>query len=89
MNDAQKQIEQRYKEMLMSLTPSERLRMASRMYDTARKLINSGIKDRWPHLNAAQLRGQVFLRMYGSDFTAAEIERIVNRIPNMQLDTDS
>ncbi|OIP91018.1 MAG: hypothetical protein AUK24_03520 [Syntrophaceae bacterium CG2_30_49_12] len=89
MSDTPTQIKQRYEEMLLSRTPSERLRMASRMYDSGRKLVISGIKIGRQPLNPSQLRGQLFLRMYGSDFTAAEIERIINRIPNMQLDTDS
>jgi hypothetical protein len=34
------------------------------------------------------LRGQVFLRMYGGDFTVEERERIIHRIPNMELGAD-
>ena len=89
MSDTPTRIEQRYKEMLLSRTPSERLRMVSRMYDSGRKLIISGIQNARQQLTASQLRGQIFLRMYGSDFTAADRERIINRIPNMQLDTHS
>jgi hypothetical protein len=88
MSDACKQIEERYKEMLLSRTPLERLRMASRMYDSGRKLVIAGIQDGKPSLTASQLRGQVFLRMYGSDFTVEERDRIVHQIPNMQLDAD-
>ncbi len=89
MSDTPPRIEQRYKEMLLSRTPSERLKMASRMYDSGRKLVISGIQNGRQPLNASQLRGQLFLRMYGSDFTATERERIINKIPNMQLETDS
>jgi len=89
MSDTPTRIEQRYKEMLLSRTPSERLRMASRMYDSGRKLVISGIQNGRQPLNASQLRGQLFLRMYGRDFTAADREKIINKIPNMQLDTDS
>jgi hypothetical protein len=34
------------------------------------------------------LRGQVFLRMYGIDFTVDERNRIIHQIPNMELDAD-
>ena len=89
MDETPAKIEQRYKEMLLSKPPLERLKMASRMYDSGRKLVMSGIlKDR-PHLDASRLRAQLFLRMYGNDFTAKERERIIKKIPNMQLDTDS
>ena len=86
MSDTPTQIQQRYKEMLMSRTPTERLRMVSRMYNSGRKLVISGIQNRRHELNASQLRGQLFLRMYGNDFSAADIKKIINKIPDMQLD---
>jgi hypothetical protein len=59
------------------------------MYDSGRKLVISGIQNERQQLNASQLRGQLFLRMYGSDFIAADRERIINSIPNMQLDEET
>ncbi len=87
MSDTTTHIQQMYKEMLMSRTPSERLRMASRMFDSGRKLAITGIQNGRPQLNNRQLRGQLFMRMYGGDFTAVEIEKIIKKIPDMQLDT--
>ncbi len=89
MSDTPTQIQLRYKEMIMSLTPTERLRMVSRMYDSGRKLVIAGIQNERQHLNPSQLRGQLFLRMYGSDFTAADRKRIINKIPDMELDADT
>lgn len=89
MDDTQATIEQHYKEMLLSSSPSERLKMASRMYDSGRKLVISGILKGRQHLDTSRLRAQLFLRMYGNDFTAADREKIIKKIPNMQLDTDS
>jgi hypothetical protein len=88
MSDASKHIEKRYKEMLLSLTPLERLKMASRMYDSGRKLVITGIQLGKLTLTASQLRGQIFLRMYGSDFAFEEKKRIIYQIPNMELDAD-
>ena len=88
MDDTQATIEQRYKEMLLSRSPLERLKMASRMYDSGRKLVISGILKGRPHLDTSRLRAQLFLRMYGNDFTAADREKIIKKIPNMQLDAD-
>ena len=88
MNDTSAKIEQRYKEMLMYKTTLERLKMASRMYDSGRKLVIAGILKKKPHLDLSRLREELFLRMYGSDFTATDRERIMKKIPNMQLDTD-
>ncbi len=89
MNDTPKQIQLRYKKMLMSLTPSERLSMVSRMFDSGRKLIIAGIQNERPQISNAQLRGQLFLRMYGNDFTAADRKRNNNKIPDMLLAVDT
>jgi hypothetical protein len=89
MSDTPARIEERYKEMLLSRTSSERLKMASKMYDSGRKLVISGIQNGRQQLNAPQLRRRLFLRMYGNDFTASEREKIINKIPNMQLDAGS
>jgi len=84
MSDLSNPIDERYKKLLLSRTALERLKMASRMYDSGRKLVITGIQLGKPPLTASQLRGQVFLRMYGSDFTVEEKARIVRRIPNME-----
>ncbi len=89
MNDTPKQIQLRYTKMLMSRTPTERLRMVSRMYDSSRKLVISSIRSERGQLSSSQLRRQLFLRMYGSDFTAADRKRIINKISDMQLDVDT
>jgi len=75
--------------MIMSRSPVDRLRMASSMFDTGKKLIKAGLQNEKGSFNEAQLRAQIFLKLYGESFTQAEIKRIVNTIPNMQLDTDS
>ena len=83
MSDTPTRIEQMYNEMIMSRTPSERLRMASKMYDSGRKLVISGINKGSTQLSDSQLRRQIFLRIYENDFTSVDRERIINRIPNM------
>jgi hypothetical protein len=88
MDDTSDEIKEHYREMLMSKTPAERLGMASRMFDTARQLAISGILAERPHLNPAELRAHLFLRMYGSDFSSEEIKKIMAAIPNMQLGED-
>ena len=88
MNDTQAKTEQRYKEMLLSKSPLERLQMASRMFDSGRKLAIAGILKGKPHLNSSQLRARLFLRLYGGDFTSIDTDRIIKIIPNMQLDVN-
>ena len=89
MTDTSVSIEKRMALMFASRTPVERLRMASSMFDSGKKLMKAGLQNGKVSLNEAQLRAQMFLRLYGDCFTSTEIERIVNTIPNMQLDTDS
>ena len=89
MNDTSLSIEKRMALMITSRTPVDRLRMASSMFDTGKKLMKAGLQNENGLLNEAQLRAQMFLKLYGESFTHAEIKRIVTTIPNMQLDTDS
>jgi len=89
MHDTSPKIRQLYNEMLLSKSPLERLRMASRMYDSVKKLAISGLLNEKPDLDPSRLRGELFLRIYGNDFSVTDRKRIMEKIPNMQLDTDS
>jgi hypothetical protein len=88
MRDTPPDVEQRYREMIMSLSPSERLAMASRMFDTARALMIAGIKHRMPSLSPAQIRAQLFMQLYGNDITPSLRDKILKRISEMQWDAD-
>jgi len=75
--------------MMAARSPAERLRMASRMFDMGRTLLRAGLKKRNKTLNEKQLRLQVFLRLYGDDFTGSEIRRIVSSlISRRELDRE-
>ena len=86
MHSESPQLEKLYIEMLMSLSPGERLMMACRMYDTAKALVIAGIRMQMPNASEAQVRAQVFLRMHGTDFTPEELAKILRELPNMQID---
>ena len=85
MNDTPPDVEKRYREMIMALTPQERLAMGCRMHETARTLLVSAIKRKMPVLNEAQLRGQLFFHMYRQDFSEDEIRKIAHQLPNVEL----
>ena len=89
LSDTTLDIEKRMSRMIARRTPVERLKMASSMFDSARKLMAAGLLRENGALNEAQLRTRIFLRLYGECYSQEEIERIVKCIPNMQLDTDS
>ncbi len=88
MNDTPREIEQRYLSMMAKKTPAERLEMACSMFDTARLLMRAGLEERFGTLNEAHMRGRIFLRMYGDDFSRSALERMAGSIPGMELDRD-
>ena len=89
MSDTSSSIEKRIALMIASRTPLDRLRMASSMFDAGKKLMKAGLQNENGLISDAQLRAQMFLKLYGDSFTPAEIKRIINAIPNMQLDTNT
>ncbi len=80
MRDTPKQVEQRYREMLLYRSPSERLRMVSRMFDSGRRLLIAGLRERQEEIVASRLRELLFLRLYGDDFVDADRKRIINHL---------
>jgi hypothetical protein len=86
MNDTSIDIEARVARMMAAKTPVERIKMASSMFDTGRKLVEAGLRNKYGELSEAQMRGRVFVRMYGEDFSEQEIRKIAGKIPNMQLE---
>ena len=89
MDDTPTKMKKLYNEMLLSKSPLDRLRMASRMYDSVKKLAISGILKERKHLDPPGLKRELFLRMYRNDFSANERERIMKKIPNTQSDMDN
>ena len=80
MRDTTPDIERRLAAMIAERSPGERLRMASDMSATGRALLRAGLLRQTPTPNEAALRAQVFLKLYGEDFTGAEVNRIISSI---------
>jgi len=85
MHDTSPEMEARMREMMAQKTPAERLHMACSMFAAAKTLVRSGIIHEDSTLTEAQIRGRMFLRFYGNDFSPEEIQRIVARMPNMEI----
>lgn len=75
-HDTPAEAQARYRDMLMALTPEQRLIMCTRMWADARALVIAGLADE-PNPEGHSLRARIFLRMYGRDFEPAERARIV------------
>jgi hypothetical protein len=72
-------------DMIARKTPAERLRMASSMFESGKKLIVAGLAKEEPSLTGAQIRGRVFQRLYGDCFTLRKIREIASRLPEVEL----
>ncbi len=80
MFDTSPDLEKRYREMLLSCSPAERLRMVGRMYDCGKRLAVTGIVAQDKNISENEIRTELFLRFYGNDFTHEQCKRIVSRI---------
>jgi hypothetical protein len=76
--DTAPEIARRQLEMAMALPEAQRLRMASGMFDSARRILISDLqarkvpREKWP--------GEIFRRVYGPDFRPETAERIAARL---------
>ena len=68
MSDTAPAIEKRYREMLMQLTPEQRLLQTCRMFNTAKRLAESSIRATSARpMDDEMLRRELFLRLYGRE----------------------
>ena len=74
MNDTPENIDEIYRKMLMKLTGEKRILMSLSMFDLVAQLIISSTREMH---KAKDFRKQIFLRMYGNDFTQEEKEKIL------------
>jgi hypothetical protein len=77
MSDTHPSVESRFHEMIMSRSPEERLRMGCSMFDTAKEIVRSSIRERNPNLSEREMRKEIFLRFYGNDFSPQQKEKIL------------
>lgn len=80
MNDTPPEVDAIYRRMLLSKSGAERVRMASAMFNDARRIIESSIRAADPDIDEIGLRQAVFLRFYGHEFAPPERERILEGI---------
>ena len=85
MRDTAPAVEKFWLSMFTERTPAERLQMASDMFETAKQLMEIGIRRQDPGITAAQLKGKIFMGLYGNGFSADQLKRIASAIPDMEL----
>lgn len=77
MKDTSPEMEDVYRKLLMSKSGTERLKMASDMFDAARTLVRSSFLNQ--NLSEKELTWNIFLRMYKRDFDPSTLDKIKAR----------
>lgn len=80
MTDTPPDVDAAFTAMFATLTPTERVRMMSEMFDTARRILIAGIRDEQPDISDTELKVQIFLRTYRDDYSPGERDRIIAHI---------
>lgn len=76
MNDTDVRIEQIQRERILRLTPTDRVRMGSSMFETTKELMENGFRARFPNLDSVAIRPLVFKALYGSDLDEVQRKKI-------------
>jgi len=76
MADTPAEIDERYRRMLLALSPGERVRMACRMFTTGRTLMMTGLVAK----DGDAQRREIFVRLYGDLVTGATREAILQAL---------
>lgn len=69
MTDTPRAINSRYTTDLLEQPPARRIEMACDMFGSAKALAVAGLRLRSVGLSGSELRGALFVRFYGGDFT--------------------
>jgi hypothetical protein len=77
MNDTQPKMAKLYHQLLMAKTGEERLLMGCSMFDFAKLIVLSSIKNENPGISPSEIRQELFKRFYQNDFTASQTQKIL------------
>jgi hypothetical protein len=73
-------MERTYREMLLSRSGADRLKMGCSMFTTARSFVVARALEKNPGASPALLRRALFLHLYAGDFDARERAKIAERL---------
>lgn len=83
MNDTTPEIARKVSELIRLKTPAERFEMGLSMYKTSKLLLIQFIRRHNPQISDVELRQEFFLKMYGSDFSPEERDKIVKHLGSL------
>ncbi len=76
MTDTPEEIKKQMRLMLKQKSPYERLKMASSMFNSAKRLVISGIMKENPTINEKDLKTKLLQRFYSKDLTEETLTKI-------------
>lgn len=80
MTDTPKHVKRIYADFIMQKSDVERFRMGFEMAATGRILVETNLNQQHPDWSTGRLKAAVFERIYRTDFSAEEMERIMASI---------
>ena len=80
VNDTASAISDRIIKAMQAKEPAERLKMGCSMFDFSRQLVMSSILHQFPNISKTEMRRELFLRFYGSDFSSIEQKKIIKHL---------
>lgn len=80
MTDTPPDVQARFDELMRQRSGSDRVRMMSEMFDFAKALVLSNLREIHPDASDAELRVLLFDRLYGDEIDAAQRASIVVRL---------
>lgn len=80
MKDTSPEVEKIFNDMLMKKSDAKRLIMGCGMFGDAVRIIKSSILNENPKISLRELQKEIFLRLYKSDFTEKELDKIVSSL---------
>ena len=84
MKDTSANTQQVFEDMIFKKTPGERAQMAFSLFNFAKEIVVSSIKESRPDISEGELRAEVFLRFYGDDFSDKDKEKIIRYLKDAQ-----
>ncbi len=79
-SDTHPEIDKLLVERFKQLSGEERVEMATSMFDTARLIVISSIKDKNPDISDLEMDRELLFRFYGSELSSDRIEKIFNTL---------
>lgn len=80
MNDTSHATQKKLRQLWRDRSGQERLAMACAMFDDAKAMILSELKAGHPNASAKELRRMLFSHIYGMDFSAEKLAKILKSL---------